>query len=395
MVTILASTVALLIGLALALPTIFFAIQCFAGAFPYRLKGAYKGKRPSVAVIVPAHNEETCISPTLESIIPQLRAGDRIIVVADNCSDGTAAVARSLGAEVHERTNSDLRGKGYALDAGIRYLENQPSHLVLVVDADCALDAGALDTLAKISATTGRPVQGRNLMKAPSGAGFDVKIAEFAYVIKNLIRPTGLLRLGLPCQLMGTGMIIPWQIIKDADLANGNIVEDMQLAFDVAQSGHAPTYCPEFGIISFFPDTEKGTISQRRRWERGHLQMIGEALRHILRPGSIRTFSALVLLIDRIIPPLTLLVAVLTTWTLVTLLLAGMGISTTPLALAIICFALFTCATTVAWIAHGQKIVPLRMIFAVPVFIFRKLARYPVQILGSRNEGWVRTDRGK
>jgi cellulose synthase/poly-beta-1,6-N-acetylglucosamine synthase-like glycosyltransferase len=395
MVTTFASTVAILVGLALALPTFFFALQCFVGTMPYRRKGAYRGDRPSVAVIVPAHNEEACIGPTLETIQRQLRAGDRIIVVADNCTDGTTEVARSLGAEVCERTNLDLRGKGYALDAGVRYLEDAPCQMVLVVDADCALDAGAVDALAAISAATGRPVQGRNLMKAPASAGFDVRIAEFAYVIKNLVRPTGLLRLGLPCQLMGTGMVIPWPVIRSADLANGNIVEDMKLAFDVAQSDHAPTYCPEFGIISFFPDTERGTISQRRRWERGHLQMIGSALRYLLRPGSVRTWDAFALLIDRMIPPVTLLIAILICWTMFTLILASVEIANAPLVLAVASLAMFSAATAAAWTVHGQKIIPLRMIFKVPAFILRKLVRYPAQILGNRGEGWVRTDRGK
>jgi cellulose synthase/poly-beta-1,6-N-acetylglucosamine synthase-like glycosyltransferase len=391
----LVSTAALLIGSVLAIPAFFFGLQCFAGAAAYRRRGAYRGERPSVAVIVPAHNEESCIGPTLRTILPQLRAGDRMVVVTDNCTDRTAAVARSLGAEVHERTDGLRRGKGYALDAGIRYLAAAPCSLVLFVDADCALDAGAMDGLAAIAAVAGRPVQGRNLMKAPAGAAVDVKVAEFAYVVKNLVRTTGLLRLGLPCQLMGTGMVIPWHILRKADLASGNIVEDMKLAFDVAQMGHAPTFCPEFGIVSFFPESEKGAISQRRRWERGHLEMIGAALRHLARPGSIRTWSALALLIDRMILPVTLLFAVLAGWTLLTLAMAVAGLGKAPFLLAAASLAVFLFATATAWFQYGRSIVPAHMIWSVPGFVLRKLARYPTRILGNRGEGWVRTDRGK
>lgn len=346
-----------------------------------------------MAVIVPAHNEETCICATLETILPQLGTGDRLVVVADNCEDRTAALARSLGAEVHERTDSVRRGKGYALDAGMRYLADAPCELAMVVDADCALDKGAVDSLAAIATATRRPVQGRNLMKAPPGAAFDVKIAEFAYVVKNLVRPTGMLRLKLPSLLMGTGMIIPWHIICKADLANEHIVEDMKLAFDVAQTGHAPTYCPEFGITSFFPQTEKGTISQRRRWERGHLAMIGSAFGYLLRPRSIHTWQAFVLLIDRLIPPLTLFLAILCLWAVQTGLLAAAGGSHAPFYIALCNLAVMLTATTVAWLSHGRAIIPPRMIGAVPGFILRKLARYPARMWGGRGEGWVRTDR--
>ena len=58
-----------------------------------------------VAVIIPAHNESAGIVPTIEDIKPQLKPGDRLIVVADNCTDDTAAVASSAGAEVIPRND--------------------------------------------------------------------------------------------------------------------------------------------------------------------------------------------------------------------------------------------------------------------------------------------------
>ncbi len=80
----------------------------------------YNSVRPSLAVLVPAHNEGASILPTVNDILAQLGPSDRLLVVADNCSDDTADVARKAGAEVIERRDDANRGKGHALDYGIR-----------------------------------------------------------------------------------------------------------------------------------------------------------------------------------------------------------------------------------------------------------------------------------
>ena len=79
---------------------------------------------PRMAVLVPAHNESCGLLPTLEDIKPQLRPCDRMLVIADNCTDDTAAVAAACGAEVIERRDAAKRGKGYALDFGLRHLDS-------------------------------------------------------------------------------------------------------------------------------------------------------------------------------------------------------------------------------------------------------------------------------
>ena len=99
-----------------------FALQILAHAFDAKRRkdGAPTAgtSRAPLAVLVPAHDEEEGIAATLAAVLAQLGPHDRLLVVADNCSDATAAVARAAGAEVVERS-SDLRGKGYALAHGI------------------------------------------------------------------------------------------------------------------------------------------------------------------------------------------------------------------------------------------------------------------------------------
>ncbi len=88
------------------------------------------------------------IEPTLESIQAQLTDADRLIVVADNCTDMTAEVAWRASAEVIQRNDPDHRGKGYALSFGIEHLRDDPRDVVIIVDADCLLGADALAHLA-------------------------------------------------------------------------------------------------------------------------------------------------------------------------------------------------------------------------------------------------------
>ena len=90
-------------------PLAVLAVECLAALLPAR--PSPDGPRPSCAVLVPAHDEEAGLPATLAALWPQLEAGDRLLVVADNCTDRTAAVARAAGAEVLERRDPDRRGK--------------------------------------------------------------------------------------------------------------------------------------------------------------------------------------------------------------------------------------------------------------------------------------------
>lgn len=103
-----------------------------------------------------------------------------------------------------------------------------------MVDADCQVGEGAIDCLARRCHALARPVQSLYLMRAPAGAGLRVQVAEFAWRVKNLVRPRGWARLGLPCQLMGAGMAFGWHDLSLINLANGHLVEDVKLGLDLA-----------------------------------------------------------------------------------------------------------------------------------------------------------------
>ncbi len=264
-------------AVALAIPVIAFFLEIIAAVAVSRQRTAVDGRRDGrtpIAVLVPAHNESIGILPTLTDIKRQLLPGDRVLVVADNCSDDTAAVASAAGAQVIERRDAERVGKGYALDFGVRHFSSDPPAIIIFVDADCGLAANSIDHLVRACTASGRPVQAQYLMVSPKNAGINSRVAEFAWRVKNWMRPLGLSHLGLPCQLMGTGMAFPWHVIRSADLAQGLIVEDLQLGLDLAKAGHAPIFCPFARVTSEFASSAAGVATQRARWEHGHIQTI-------------------------------------------------------------------------------------------------------------------------
>lgn len=360
-------------------------------AFPhYQPRPMPRSRRPGVAVLVPAHEEASGIAAALDSVRRQLTGADRLVVVADNCSDDTAAVAARAGAEVVERHDPARRGKGYALDCGVRYLERDPREIVIVMDADCHAMAGAIDRLARVSGQQRRPVQALYLMYCPAGARPTTRIAEFAWVVKNLVRPLGFFRLGLPCQLMGSGMAFPWALIRSTALKSGHLVEDMKLGIDLSFRGAPPMLCPEARVISRFPASAEGIRSQRTRWEHGHLGMIMASAPGLLKASfGCRDRRLLAMALDLCVPPLALLA--LTVFALFAgSLLLGLP---TGRVLAGTALALLAGAVAMSWARYGRRLIPLRSLLMAPLYALWKIPFY-LKFITARQVVWIRSRRG-
>ena len=348
-----------------------------------------QGERRRLAVVMPAHDEASLIAGTLRSVAPQLKKCDRLIVIADNCSDDTAGIATREGAEVIVRTDPLRRGKGYALDCSIRHLERDPPDIVVMLDADCQLSAGSIDRLARDCARTGRPVQALYLMRAPEGAGLKTRIAEFAWIVKNQVRPTGLHRVGLPCQLMGTGMAFPWERARLANLATGHIVEDLKLGIDLARAGVAPLFCPGALVTSYFPTSNDGVQGQRQRWEHGHLgAMLSEAPRLLWHSLTRLDADSMMLALDLAVPPLALLtLLVAAVWLASALCGARFALGAASVGIVVLAFAVL-----LSWGRYGRAVISLRGLAFAMIYALWKIPLY-ARFLVARQLHWVRSKR--
>jgi len=384
--------------LLLSVPVITFFLQVIFALLPYKAKPNEGAASASVVILIPAHNESTSLIPTLDSILRQVSdiqptANAKVLVVADNCNDDTADIARSYGVEVIERFNKTMRGKGFALDFGLQYLSNDPPAVVLILDADCLLGPFALKTLVSDALRYQRPIQGLYLMHSSTDAPLKTRIAEFAWSVKNWARPLGLHRLGLPCQLMGSGMAFPWAVIRQVNLASGHIVEDMKLGVDLAKLNLAPKFCPEALITSQFPTSDEGIKTQRTRWEHGHIGMIlKEGPLLILQGIRHANINMLALALDMCVPPLALLVLMILLLSSASVVLCLLTSQAWPWAFAIVDLLLVALAVILAWVKFGRSILAFSVLLMAPIYVLVKIPLY-IKFIFKRQSEWVRSKR--
>jgi cellulose synthase/poly-beta-1,6-N-acetylglucosamine synthase-like glycosyltransferase len=382
------------IALGLFIPIAVLFIECSAAFLPGRGETWDTGvPRPRVAVLLPAHNEASCISATIETLLPQLTDQDRLVVIADNCSDETAEIARGFGATVIERIDPVRRGKGYALDYGLRFIETDPPAVVVMADADCIVHQGAIDRIARLADAVSRPIQSTYLMERPANPGPNDAVSALAFMVKNVVRPRGLDRLGQPCLLYGTAMAFPWSVIAHAPLANSNIVEDMQLAVDLAIAGHPSVFCEEAKVTGRLPQQKSAAKSQRVRWEHGHLKTLLTQVPQLIKASlGQRRFDLLAIALDLCIPPLSLLVMM---WAAVmggALLAGALGASWIPAIFLAIQGLLILISIIGAWAKFGRADLPARTLLAVPFYILWKIPLYLAFLVRPQTK-WIRTER--
>jgi len=349
-------------------------------------------QRPRVAVIIPAHNESTGLLPTLDSFRLQLAYGDQVVVVADNCTDDTAQVARQAGATALERMDKSRRGKGYALDFGVRSLEADPPAFVMFCDADVKLRTGAIDELVAQAMITSRPAQGIYVLypsKQPNSISSDFA-SYVAVLIKNHVRPLGWRVLGGPCTCTGAGIVFDYATVKTLPLASGNIVEDMAMSFDLASRGKAALLCPTAFIDGELAPSTTSADKQRRRWGHGHLQTI---FSHALPALFSFKPQKMALGLDVVVFPLTLLMASIVAVGLLSAIAAAISpVSWSYAVGAVVMLAMLTIAVIVGYVRFDHAPDKLRKLATIPGYMLRKLILY-VTFFGKRETAWNRTDR--
>jgi cellulose synthase/poly-beta-1,6-N-acetylglucosamine synthase-like glycosyltransferase len=383
-----------LIAAILAVPAAVLFVQCVLAALPLGRGPLDRSTaRPSLGILVPAHNESAVLAATLQSIDAQLDPADRLLVVADNCTDNTAEIARANGAEVIERQNVEQRGKGYALAAGLTALAGAPTELVAIIDADCQLADGCLSALARTAAIEKRPVQGVYLMPPPADPRPNDVVSALAVLVKNQVRPLGMWKLRQPCLITGSGVVFPWGVLTPEAIAGGNIVEDMQLAVDLTLDGKGPLFCPDAMLAAPLPDKEAAFVSQRTRWEHGHLQTLLTQCPRLLW-GFLRTgrIGCLAMMLDLCVPPLSLLVMSSGAVWILAVIFALVSGELVPAAIASASIILIASGILLAWLCFGRRQFPARILLSVPGYIVGKLPLY-AGFLYRRQTAWVRTRR--
>jgi cellulose synthase/poly-beta-1,6-N-acetylglucosamine synthase-like glycosyltransferase len=378
---------------AVVLPALILFVECALALMAREPPAPMSGARPSVAVLVPAHDEAAVIESTVRALAAELLPADRLLVVADNCTDQTASLARGAGATVVQRDEPVRRGKGFALGYGVEYLRTQPPEVLVVVDADCTLAPGSLQSLALRVAAESRPVQAMNTIRVGPDARPLEAVSAFAFLVKNVVRPRGLARLGMPCPLMGTGMAFPWAVVADARLATSALAEDLQLGLDLTLAGHPPLLCLEARVSSPAPSQARARSQQRRRWEHGHLlALLRNAPRLLVAAVQRLDLGLAVMALDLCVPPLSLLVLASLAVFVVGGAAVALGRSWTAALLAGFALTLVLTSVVAAWARFGREEFRFTTLLAAPLYAIGKIPMY-LGFVGRRQRDWVRTER--
>jgi cellulose synthase/poly-beta-1,6-N-acetylglucosamine synthase-like glycosyltransferase len=380
----------------LSIPAMIYFLECMVAV----IKGtapvlAKNDTRPRVAVVVPAHNEEGIVGDTVSHLKKQLAEKDQLVVVADNCTDRTAEEAGNVGADVWVRNDRDRRGKGFAISFAVGRFATSPPDVVIFVDADCRLSTDFIDKISRVAIEQNRPIQSQYLFVAPNSASPLAGISALACLVRNLIRPSGLHHLGFPCHLTGSGMAFPWHQILEAPDQQDNIVEDLALGLDMAIAGHEPMLCSEVVTTSNLPETRKAAKSQRRRWEHGQIATFFSYAPRLVAHGiRSKRLALIALAADLAVPPLALLVTLLSLVALTNAIAVSFGASPVTFVVPAVGIVLVVIATLFAWVRFGRQTVSITTLLLAPFYVLWKLPLYLAILFGKSQKDWVRTKRG-
>lgn len=363
------------------------------GSFLLRKRTADGGKPLRIAVVCPAHNEELQIASTVEQILASDFPRDcfDVYVIADNCSDATAARAREAGATAFERHDLSLRGKGQAIDWLLKTQRPLLEHYdaIALVDADTLVDRRFLREVSEsLSHPEVQVVQGWHGVSNPE-ANWRTALTYAAFALVNGLRPAGRSFWGGTSDLKGNGMAFRARLLLEYGWPAHSIVEDIEFSNRLLLDGVLVRYNPDAIVISEMPTGTKQAEPQRRRWERGRMQTIRDyapmLLWTFLRSPRWRYLDAL---LELCTPPLSLLVFGQTVLVIVALLVDWRWAMVFGAYLLV----------TVLYVISGlvQRRAPRSVwlgLLAVPLFLLWKIPFYLRLFFGKKQEGWERTRR--
>lgn len=268
---------------------------------------------PRFDLLAPAHNE----AATLPRLLASVAALDyppskfQLHVVADNCTDATAAVARAAGAVVYERVDPARVGKGYALTYGLSQIlarEGRDNDGVVIIDADSEVAPDFLRVLARYLQGGAQAIQAYYSVQN-AGASDVAMLRYVALCLYHYLRPLGRARLGLSAGLRGNGMAFSRAVAAAGWDAFG-LTEDIEQHFRLLERGVHVAFAPEAVVRAEMPVTFGAAASQNSRWERGRLAALAVEVPRLLRLAVRRRDpSALDAAFEQLVPPLSICVA--------------------------------------------------------------------------------------
>ena len=355
---------------------------------------ARSSRRLRFDIIVPAHNEEA----VLANVIRSLQALDwpadrfRVVVVADNCTDKTAAIAGAAGAHVMQRIDPDHRGKGYALDFGFKSSRARRwADAVVVIDADAEVSPNLLESYAC------RIERGEHAVQAHygvsnTGASWRTRLLSIAKAAFHIVRSRARERLSLSCGIRGNGWAVTHTLLDQVPYKAFSLTEDLEYGIDLGMAGFRVAYADEAHANAEMVSGGADARKQRQRWESGRFQLIramtGSLLRQAFRK---RSLVCLDLACDLMVLPLSYVVLNV----VALLVLAAIAMRAEPaiggwMWVGVGCAAALVLHILRGWQLSGAGLRGLADLARAPFFLLWKVL---VMLRGGSSKDWIRTKR--
>ena len=362
---------------------LYLLVLTLAALLP-RSRGAKPPSSRRIALLIPAHNESLLIADTVSSALGQRYPKDRysVLVIADNCTDDTAAKARLAGARVHERAQNP--GKGQALHEVLELLLQEDWDAFLVMDADSHIHPDTLSELDRAITNGQKAIQIRYGVLNPKDAtrtrAMMLSTASF-----NALRPQGKTALGLSSGIYGNGFCLTREVVQRVPYLAHSIVEDIEYHMHLLQAGYRVGFLDHVWVKAQMPMGGRGAEVQRVRWERGRIKTIrnyAPALLRRLLGGDLRALDGL---LDVLTPPVSLIAM-----GLVPPLFIG---NAQQAYLALICIAAMYFHYLIAAWRYGSVADLFRLTFFIPWYFAWKTYIVASSLVTERELPWMRTDR--
>lgn len=232
--------------------------------------------RKSFAVLVAAHNEEQVVGALIENLkkLDYPKELFDVFVICDNCTDGTAEIARSMGVHACERTNYHLRGKGYAIEWMLKELWSMPRQYdaVVMFDADNLVNPDFLRLMNDDLCEGHQVIQGYLDTKNPGDSWITAAYA-ITYWYCNRLWQLSRTNLKMSNFLGGTGMCFETHLLKEMGWGATSLVEDLEFSMRCVKRGVYPVLNYDAKVYDEKPVSFRASARQRLRWMQGHFNV--------------------------------------------------------------------------------------------------------------------------
>jgi cellulose synthase/poly-beta-1,6-N-acetylglucosamine synthase-like glycosyltransferase len=357
--------------------------------------------RSRFLIVIPAHDEEACITSTVQSCFASNYPESlfSVLVIADNCSDATTARALEARANVIERSDPHRKSKGHAIEYMFEVLAPSggldSTHAIVIVDADTTIDP---DLLRYFDADlrAGRDWIQSYYSVADPERSWRTRLMAYAFSLYNGVLPLGLTALGSSAGLRGNGMCFSTRGLNRRPWACYGLVEDMEYSWSLRIAGEHVAFQPGATVLGAMPSAGGSAATQRRRWESGRGEIRRKFLLSLLKTDQLGLWQKTLALCELTIPSMAGLFLLYAVALMLNLYVCA---SPEPL-ISPLARWLVLCNSLFLTISLAVYAVSPFLVLGLPVRYVASLPLFPVYLcwkllisLGGRPREWVRTAR--